>query len=85
MIVLKKYQFEKICPKRNILGQCDWFRNPYGCTLEVKGDYYLNFATPEEETFFRIKYSDEISSKDFWVDITLDSWWMDGDDDNWQV
>lgn len=68
MIVLNAEQFSRICPKRHILGQCEWFRNKYGCTLIVhnsgrKQKYHLNFKTDKEETFFRIQYSDIISFK----------------------
>lgn len=66
MITLTEEQFSRICPKKYILGQCEWFRNKYGCTLIVhnsgrKQKYHLNFKTDKEETFFRLQYSDIIS------------------------
>lgn len=65
MIILSEEQFDSICPKHNVLGQCDWFREKYGCTLLVnrnfhKNTYKLTFRTEKEETFFRIQYSDVI-------------------------
>jgi hypothetical protein len=71
MIRLNRYQFEQICPKKSVLGQCEWFRQTYGCTLIVHGGphsysntgtYELTFLTEKAETFFRIKYATEINS-----------------------
>jgi hypothetical protein len=88
MIRLKKYQVERISKKKNILGQCEWFRRTYGCTMEVRGDYYLEFKTQKEETFFLLKYSNELNNpkEDTWEDIQTDirqllqSWTFDEDD-----
>lgn len=62
MIVLERYQVERISKKISTLGQCEWFRKTYGCTMEVKGKYYLEFNTEKEETFFLLKYSSEINN-----------------------
>lgn len=69
MITLTEEQFLRICPKNGRLAQCEWFRNTYGCTLEIKHTnrhkcfYHLTFKTDKEETFFRLQYSDSISFK----------------------
>lgn len=76
MIVLTKQQFDRICPKKYPLGQCEWFRSTYGCTLEIKGKYYLTFKTEKEETFFVIKYGDIVFQPDIQDDgleILLDT------------
>lgn len=67
MITLEAHQIERISKKVSKLGQCEWFRKTYGCTLIVhannyKPAYYLEFKTEKEETFFLLKYSNEINT-----------------------
>ena len=62
MIKMTREQFDHICPKHSILGQADWFRTKYGCTLIIHNNnrvatYLLEFKTEKEETFFRLQYS----------------------------
>lgn len=72
MIILTAEQFSKICPKQSRMGQCEWFRNKYGCTLIIrnssryKQEYRLEFNTDKEETFFRLQYSDALSFNPKW-------------------
>ena len=83
MIVLTSEQFNRICPKQSILGQCEWFRNKYGCTLIINSlpnyrkRYKLTFKTDKEETFFRLQYSDIIAlSRNPWDELkaVIQSW-----------
>ena len=64
MITLQAYQVELISKKTSKIGQCEWFRKTYGCTMRIQGSrYYLEFNTPQEETFFLLKYSNEITQE----------------------
>lgn len=89
MIILEEYQIKRISNKRSVLGQCEWFRKTYGCTMEVKGKYHLNFRTPQEETFFLLKYSNEINTPTYppdpeeEIEAVLKSWAQDNND--WDV
>ena len=90
MIVLEEYQIQRISKKNSIIGQCEWFRNTYGCTMEVMGKYHLEFRTPQEETFFLLKYSNEINTPNRAINTEeeiqniLDMWSQNSDDD-WEV
>lgn len=54
--------------------------------MVVKGKYYLEFKTPQEETFFLLKYSNEINKPDQpfnpeeEIELLLESWSYDDED-----
>ena len=62
MIKMTREQFEHICPKHSILGQTDWFREKYGCTLIIHNNhranatYLLEFKTENTtSTYYIVK------------------------------
>lgn len=92
MITLEAHQVERISKKGSILAQCEWFRKTYGCTMEVRGKYFLEFKTEKEESFFLLKYSNEINTPKIldWPEMlelrsVIYSWTLEDEQEDWDI